>query len=89
MKHDRRLSIRPSSATPQQYPAAYELSATDALFAQLDGQMIGERDANQVPWRAEVIAIHMAGAEAWVQIGPARQPDKSFWRGRAQTESPF
>jgi hypothetical protein len=51
-----------------------ELSATDALFAMLDGQVIRGRKG---VWRAEVVSILEEADATWVQIGPARKPAKS------------
>ena len=54
---------------------AAELSATDALFAKLDGQIIRGRKA---AWRAEVVAILAEHDETWVQW---------HWRGGPQCRS--
>jgi len=48
-----------------------ELSSNDALFAELDGQIIRGRRAM---WRAEVLSILADAQETWLQIGPADHP---------------
>lgn len=48
-----------------------ELSSNDALFAELDGQIIRGR---QGTWRAEVLSILADAQETWLQIGPAERP---------------
>ncbi|MEQ1908214.1 MAG: hypothetical protein ABMA15_05295 [Vicinamibacterales bacterium] len=50
------------------------LSARDALFASLDGQIIRGRSG---AWRAEVVSIVAERDVTWVQIGPAEDPSLS------------
>jgi len=52
-----------------------ELSSNDALFAELDGQIIRGRRA---AWRAEVVAILAEAHETWLQIGPAERPSMAI-----------
>ena len=52
----------------------YELSASDQLFAMLDGQWIRGREG---VWRAEVVSIVAAPDATWVQIAPAQRPGEA------------
>ncbi len=53
---------------------AAELSASDSLFAMLDGQIIRGRAG---AWRAEVVSILTERGSTWVQVGQAGRPSNS------------
>ena len=73
MNHYRPLSEH--SGRPEVCEAApADLSANDALFAKLDGQIIRGRSA---AWRAEVVAIHAEPQQTWIEISPAERPTKA------------
>ena len=71
MNHYRSVDVHTNIALIQSLPVADALSARDALFASLDGQIIRGRSG---AWRAEVVSIVAERDVTWVQIGPAEDP---------------
>lgn len=71
MNHYRSLDGHAGLPLIHSLPVADALSARDALFASLDGQIIRGRAG---AWRAEVVSIVAERDVTWVQIGPAEDP---------------
>ena len=71
MNHYRSLDVHADLPLIHALPVADALSARDALFASLDGQIIRGRSG---AWRAEVVSIVAERDVTWVQIGPAEDP---------------
>lgn len=55
-------------------PGTEAVTARDALFAMLDGQIVRGRTS---AWRAEVVSIVSERDVTWVQIGPSQDPTAS------------
>lgn len=73
MNHDRQRRRFDRTAV-HALPAVEPVTARDALFAMLDGQIIRGRTG---AWRAEVVSIVAERDITWVQIGPAQDPTAS------------
>jgi len=74
VNHQRHGGVRDGRTDIDPRTLTSDLSATDLLFAMLDGQII--RGRNEA-WRAEVVSILAKRGETWVQIGPAERPARS------------
>ena len=72
MNHDRQRSFNRTAV--HTLPVAESVTARDALFAMLDGQIVRGRTG---AWRAEVVSIVAERDVTWVQIGPAQDPTAS------------
>ena len=73
MSHEQQRRIFTRTAVHTLSPAE-TVTARDALFAMLDGQIVRGRTG---AWRAEVVSIVAERDVTWVQIGPAQDPTTS------------
>ena len=61
------LWFSPPAMNPRAHRVQTTATATDPLFADLDGRMVA---TGSEPWSVRVLGIHARGGEFWVQCSP-------------------